>query len=91
MIAKTPHPAVPESLLLEVMAWQKQGVSMSDAVDRLRSRTVPHGYTPHTWTPGIYKLILLSVHTVTNSVFIQEKSKPDRKITINHCSARISL
>ena len=53
VVAKTANPAVPTSLLQEVMTWKKQGISMSDTIDRLRSRTIPEGYTPHTWNRGI--------------------------------------
>ena len=54
VVAKTANPAVPTALLQEVLTWQKQGISMSDIIDRLRSRTVPQGYIPHSWNPGIY-------------------------------------
>ena len=43
------------------MTWLKQGATLFDAVDRLRPRTVPPGYTPHTWTPGqIHKAFRIS-------------------------------
>ena len=28
---------------------------MDDVVDRLRVRTIPSGYIPHPWTPGMYR------------------------------------
>ena len=34
--------------------WINSAIPMLDVVDRLRAGTVPSGYTPHPWTPGIY-------------------------------------
>ena len=52
IVAKHPNPAVPPSVLQEISNWIVQGASLEDAVDRLRSRTVPAGYNFHTWRPG---------------------------------------
>lgn len=42
--SKHPNPAVPLSLLTEILEWREGGISMDDIVDRLRPRTVPSGY-----------------------------------------------
>lgn len=51
-MAQHASPAVPSSVIQEIDAWLLHGATMEDAVDRLRSRTVPEGYVFHTWEPG---------------------------------------
>ena len=55
-MAERPNPAVSSSLLQEIWNWKQKGVSMTDIVSRLRTRTVPNGYPYHTWKPGKYSL-----------------------------------
>ena len=55
IVAKKPNPAVPSDLLKEILSWKSEGASMLDVVTRLRQRTVPAGYTIHTWIPGKLK------------------------------------
>ena len=65
-MAERPNPAVSSSLLQEIWNWKQKGVSMTDIVSRLRTRTVPSGYPYHTWKPGkysIHKQALFSGHT----------------------------
>lgn len=50
--SKHPNPAVPLSLLTEILEWREGGISMDDIVDRLRPRTVPSGYPYCTWKAG---------------------------------------
>ena len=45
--------AVPGCILLDIMGLMKSGVPFVEIIDRLRLKTVPPGYTPHPWTPGI--------------------------------------
>ena len=52
--AECENPAVPQSLLLEIWRWMNQGASFEDAVERLRPRTVPPGYSFHTWKSGMF-------------------------------------
>lgn len=51
-MAKYHNPAVPTTVLQEIVLWKAMGVSMDDIVDRLRTRTVPSGYALCMWTPG---------------------------------------
>ena len=53
VVAEVPNPAVPTTLLEEILNWKMQGATTKDVLERLRVRTVPMGYSPHTWTPGI--------------------------------------
>ena len=47
--AERKNPAVPITLVSEILSWKEQGASMEDIVDRLRPRTVPPGYPYTTW------------------------------------------
>jgi hypothetical protein len=44
--------AVPELLLKEIWEWRQSGASDMDILSRLRLRTIPQGYTIHSWNPG---------------------------------------
>ena len=52
LIAQSPNPAVPYSLLAEIWKWMSEKTSLEDVVVRLRPRTVPNGYKYHTWKEG---------------------------------------
>ena len=52
-MAEIPNPAVSTELLREILFWQSEGATMNDIIVRLRQRTVPPGYTPHTYVPGM--------------------------------------
>ena len=52
VVAQKHNPAVPLAVLEEIVRWKEEGATMNDAIDRLRLRCVPPGYTPHPWTPG---------------------------------------
>ena len=47
------NPAIGEELLREILLRQLEGCSISDIVNCLRKRTVPNGYSYHTWREGI--------------------------------------
>ena len=46
------NPAVTVGLLSEIKSWYAEGATVNDVVERLRLRTVPCGYTIHSWTEG---------------------------------------
>ena len=46
------NPAVTLDLLSEIKSWHEEGATVNDVVERLRLRTVPHGYTIHSWIEG---------------------------------------
>ena len=50
--AKVPNPAVDSNLLCEILSWNREDISVDDIIERLRVRTVPIGYTPHSWAIG---------------------------------------
>ena len=52
LIAQSPNPAVPYSLLAEIWKWMSEKTSLEDVVVRLQPRTVPNGYKYHTWKEG---------------------------------------
>ena len=52
---------IPQSILQEVWLLKRKGIDLEDIVERLQPRTLPFGYTYHTWTPGEYLLVLSSV------------------------------
>ena len=52
LVAQSPNPAVPYSLLAEIWKWMNEKASLEDVVVRLRPRTVPNGYKYHTWKEG---------------------------------------
>lgn len=54
IVAKQPTSAVSATLLREIWRWLQMGLSMTDVVSRLRTRTVPKGYSYHMWKPGMY-------------------------------------
>ena len=35
-----------------IHSWRREGASDKDVIIRLRQRTVPDGYSYHTWIPG---------------------------------------
>ena len=55
--AELPNPAVSHELLQKIWSWTQNGVSLEDAIDRIRPCTVPTGYPFNTWRPGKYKLL----------------------------------
>jgi len=54
VVAELVNEAVPQSVLHEIWNWREQEISKEDIFHRLRPRTVPPGYTFHTWKSGIY-------------------------------------
>ena len=46
------NPAVTVGLLSEIKSWYAEVATVNDVVERLRLRTVPCGYTIHSWTEG---------------------------------------
>lgn len=52
--AINPNPAVSTELLIEISGWMQSGATIEDVIDRLRTRTVPNGYSYRTWIPGIW-------------------------------------
>lgn len=54
IVAVAPHPAVPTSLLREILSWRSEGATDLVVISKLRQRTVPEGYTPHPWNPGLH-------------------------------------
>jgi hypothetical protein len=48
------NPAVPNSVLSEILSWRAEGATDMDIIIRLRQRTVPSGYTPLPWTQGMH-------------------------------------
>ena len=51
--ALLPNHAVSCELLTDLRKWNLEGATLDDAIERLRLRTVPPGYTIHTWMEGI--------------------------------------
>lgn len=45
--------AVSTELLSEIAEWKAEKCTEEDIVTRLRARTVPVGYEPHTWVKGV--------------------------------------
>jgi len=58
VVAELANEAVPQSVLHDIWNWREQGISKEDILHRLRTRTVPPGYTFHTWKSGTYMLRL---------------------------------
>lgn len=59
--ANLPNPAVPVDTLKEILQWRNGGAEEDDIIDRLRTRTVPEGYTPHPWSPGTVKSVYIRI------------------------------
>lgn len=51
--AEKPNPAVSNTILKEIYQLRECNISMDNIIDRLRTRTVPSGYTYHTWKKGV--------------------------------------
>ena len=73
-VAEIANPAVAESLLEEIWCMRSHDVSWKDIIQRLRTSTVPSGYTFSTWKPGLgcYKwwlLIILHTHVGISESF----------------------
>lgn len=49
------NPTVSGKLLQEINSWRREGASDRDVITRLRQRTVPNGYSYHTWIPGLLR------------------------------------
>ena len=43
------NPALTSEQLEEILVWKDEGCTMNDIVTRLRQRTVPKDFNPHTW------------------------------------------
>lgn len=55
VVAVRPNPAVSVEVLAEILKWKEKGATLTDIISRLRPRTVPRGYTFHTWRPGDHR------------------------------------
>ena len=53
IVAKKESPAVSMELLAEILDWKLEGATDKDVLCRLRHRTVPAGYSYHSWCTGI--------------------------------------
>ena len=56
-MAELENPAVPCELLRDVLLWKGEACCEADIIMRLRSRTVPDGYTYSPWVPGMTLLV----------------------------------
>ena len=61
------NPGISAELLDEINSWYTQGVTVDDVIERLRLRTVPPGYTIHSWVEGV--ALFLSEYVVNASYF----------------------
>ena len=52
IVAELSNPAVEEDLLKEIWLMKVIGIPWEDIIQRLRTRTVPAGYTYCTWQKG---------------------------------------
>ncbi|XP_062506067.1 uncharacterized protein LOC134182650 [Corticium candelabrum] len=43
------HPAITREILMQLQSWQKSGLTYWDSIAKLRTKTFPHGFTPHAW------------------------------------------
>lgn len=50
--AQISNPAVPQTVLSEILSWRSEGATDMDVITRLRQRTVPSGYDIHSWIQG---------------------------------------
>ena len=57
LIAEEPNPAVPDDVLMEVWRLRQDHIADEDIISRLRSRTVPSGYSFHSWKPLAGKVL----------------------------------
>ena len=74
--------AVSSTLLMTILSWLTENCSMDDIIVRLRQRTVPSGYTIHTWIPGEwneewsciynYKLHVIVIHVRGNISYLNK-------------------
>lgn len=70
--------AVTTSLLVEIHDWMCNGATMIDVIDRLRTRTVPAGYTPHSWHIGILYIVTVS-EMCTPLIYYHRKDRNTRR------------
>ena len=50
--AVLPNPAISIKSLDEIKKWYAEGATIDDVIERLRLKTVPPGYSIHSWTEG---------------------------------------
>ena len=50
--ALNPKSVLGQDVLREISTWLSEGCLMKDVI--VRQRTVPAGYSYHTWIPGLY-------------------------------------
>ena len=53
VVAEVENPAVSCEILEDVLQWREEDCCEADIITRLRSRTVPEGYTYSSWVPGM--------------------------------------
>ena len=63
VVAQVPNSAVCMDLLKEIRDWKAEKASELNVLTRLRQRTVPSGYTPHSWQAGMYFKLECSSYT----------------------------
>ena len=56
--AKKFNPAISVQTIAEVHELMKSGLDIADIVDRLRTQTVPPGYSCHPWRSGMCWVIV---------------------------------
>ena len=55
-------PAVTQEMLSEIRTRQLRGESLPSTIEYLRQKTVPPGYSPHTWETGKWDQFPKSVY-----------------------------
>ena len=60
------NPSISSVLLDEMNSWYTQGATVDDVIERLRLRTVPPGYTIHSWVESV---VLFLCQYVVNTLF----------------------
>ena len=59
LVSQDPNPAVPVTLLAEIVVCQSVNMSWQEILKHIRARTVPNGYRYHNWKPGAAYFALL--------------------------------
>ena len=86
IVAELSNPAVEEDLLKEIWLMKVNGIPWEDIVQRLRTRTVPAGYTYCTWLK--IKLMYLYFNYTLSTIGVTETLNDQMKSILSQLEYR---
>lgn len=85
VVAEESNPAVPEEVLNEVWQLKQELISIEDIISRLRTRTVPSGYSFHSWKKGVLFLTELFLNECSQFMHVSDAFQERKRLWTTSC------